>query len=52
MQDKIYKSFLIIIIFSLVLPFYTHATSDISYVWSEFSSPIITTSSILSEGER
>ena len=52
MQNKIYKLIFMFLIFSLILPFYAYATSDTSYVWSEISSPIITTSSVLSEGER
>lgn len=51
MQNKIYKLGFIFIIFSLMLPFYSYA-SDTTYVWSEISSPIVSTASVLSEGER
>ena len=52
MQNKIYKIIFILIIFSLVIPFYAYASNDTSYVWSEISSPIVSTSSVLSESER
>lgn len=51
-KSKIYKLFFIFLILSLVLPFCSYATDATSYVWSEISSPIVTTSSVLSEGER
>ena len=52
MRIKIYKLFFIFLIISLVMPFYAYASNDTSYVWSEVSSPIVSTSSVLSEGER
>lgn len=55
MQSKKNKFIYIItvfLIFSVVLPFYSYGSDDTSYVWSELSSPIVSTSSVLSEGER
>lgn len=51
-KNRIYKLIFIILTISLILPFCSNATTDTSYVWSEISSPIVSTSSILSEGER
>lgn len=55
MQSKKNKFICIIIallVFSLVVPFYSYGVDDTSYVWSELSSPIVSTSSVLSEGVR
>ena len=55
MQSKKNKFIYIItvfLIFSVVLPFYSYGADDTSYVWSELSSPIVSTSYVLSEGER
>ena len=52
MRNKIYKLVFILLILSFALPFYSYGVDDTSYVWSELSSPIVTTSSVLSEGER
>lgn len=51
-KSKFIYFILLLFIFSFVLPFYLYAADDTSYVWSELSSPIVTTSSVLSEGER
>lgn len=53
MQSKKNKFICIIIlllVFSLIIPFYSYGADDTSYVWSELSSPIVSTSSVLSEG--
>lgn len=42
----------ILFIFSAICPFYIYASDDVSFVWSELSSPIVTTSTVLSQGER
>ena len=51
-KNKIYKLAFIFLIFSLIVPFYSYGNNNTSYVWSEASSPIVTPSSVLSEGER
>lgn len=40
------------VMFLLVFSFNCYANNTLYYVWSETSSPIVTTSSVLSEGER
>lgn len=50
-KNKFIFFILLLLIFSFVLPFYSYGVDDTSYVWSELSSPIITTSSVLSEKE-
>lgn len=42
---------LILLVFSLILPFCVYGFDDTKYVWSEISSPIISTSAVLSQGE-
>ena len=39
-------------LFLLAFSFSCYANNTISYVWSEISSPIISSSSVLSENER
>ena len=51
-KNKFIYFILLLLIFSFALPFYSYGVDDVSYVWSEVSSPIVTTSSVLSEGER
>ncbi len=51
-KNKSIFFFIILITFSIILPFYSYGTNTTSYVWSEISSPIVTTSSLLSESER
>lgn len=52
LKSKFIYFILLLIVSSFILPFYSYGTDITSYVWSEFSSPIVTTSSVLSEGER
>jgi len=51
-KNKFIFFILLLFLFSFALPFYSYGVDDTSYVWSEISSPIVTTSSVLSEGER
>lgn len=51
-MQKLYKFCFIFLILSFVFPFFICAADDTAYVWSEISSPIITTSVVLSENER
>ena len=51
-KNKFICFILLLLIFSFAIPFYSYGVDDASYVWSEISSPIVTTSSVLSEGER
>ena len=51
-KNKFMFFILLLLVFSFALPFYSYGFDDTSYVWSEISSPIVTTSSVLSEGER
>lgn len=51
-KNKFISFILLLPIFSFFLPFYSYGIDDTSYVWSEISNPIVTTSSVLSEGER
>ena len=51
-KNKFICVVIILLIFSLVVPFYSYGADDISYVWSELSSPIVSTSSVLSQEER
>lgn len=50
-KNKFVCVIFILLAFSLVLPIFSYCT-DTTYVWSEVSSPIVSTASILSEGER
>lgn len=52
MQNKFTYFIFILLIFFLLIPYFSYATDATSYVWSENSSPIVTTSSVLSEGKR
>ena len=51
-KNKFIYFILLLLIFSFALPVYSYGSDNTSYVWSEISSPIVTTSSVLSEGER
>lgn len=51
-KNKFVCLVIILLVFSLVAPFCSYGADDTSYVWSELSSPIVSTSSVLSEGER
>lgn len=50
-KNKFVCVIFILLVFSLVLPIFSYC-ADTAYVWSEVSSPIVSTASILSEGER
>ncbi len=51
-KNKFICTIITLLVFSLILPFCSYATEDTSYVWSELSSPIVSTSSVPSVGER
>lgn len=50
-MHKIYKLCFILLILTFIFPFIILATDDTAYVWSEISSPVVTTSAVLSENE-
>lgn len=50
-MQKLYKFCFAFLILSFVFPFFICAADDTAYVWSEISSPVITTSAVLSENE-
>lgn len=52
LKNKFIYFILLLIIFSFALPFYSYGADDTSYVWSEISSPAVTTSSTLLEDKR
>lgn len=51
-MQKLYKFCFILLILTFIFPVFIYATDDTAYVWSEISSPIVTTSTVLSENER
>ena len=51
-KNKFFTLIILLFIFSTVLPFFSLAIDDTSYVWSEISNPTVTTSSILSSEEN
>ena len=51
-KNKFIYIVIIFFIFSIILPFYSYATEETSYVWSELSSDVIETSQTLSQDKR
>ena len=52
LKNKFIYLILVLLIFYFILPSYSYGINDTSYVWSEISSPVVTTSSAISDGER
>lgn len=51
-KNKFIYIVIVFLIFSIILPFYSYATEETSYVWSELSSDVIETSQTLSQDKR
>ena len=51
-KNKFVYIIIMLLIFSILLPFYSYATEETSYVWSELTSDILETSQVLSEDKR
>lgn len=51
-KNKFIYIIIVFFIFSIILPFYSYATEETSYVWSELSSDVIETSQTLSQDKR
>ena len=51
-KNKFFYIIIVFFIFLMILPFFSYATDETSYVWSELSSDIIETSQVLSQDKR
>ena len=51
-KNKFIYIVIVFLIFSIILPFYSYATEETFYVWSELSSDVIATSQTLSQDKR
>jgi len=51
-KNKLIYITIALFILPLVMPVYSHAVKDTSYVWSELSSDILETSQVLCEAQR
>ena len=52
LKNKLIYITIALFVLPLIMPVYSYAVKDTSYVWSELSSDIIETSQVLNEDKR